>query len=138
MCLDMTETCVYVFISRFLPFFFFLFFQRMNSEFTVQRQKLLFMHCSSTVHGTYSHFIQKKYIKNGSHSTIHTFKNYFATVFSVLVKINCIQMDPMCWKILTGFYRYGSKRTSCGLTLNKWLLIFFPPFLRDYILSQMD
>ena len=25
----------------------------------------------------------RKKIKNGSHSTIHTFKNYFATVFSV-------------------------------------------------------
>ena len=80
----MTKTCVYVFISRFLPFFFFLFFfQRMNSEFTVQRQKSLFMHCSTlftycsiTVHAF-------KNIKNGSHGTFHTFKNYFATVFSV-------------------------------------------------------
>ena len=32
-------------------------------------QKTLFMHCSCTVHR--------------SHDTIHTFKNYFATVFSV-------------------------------------------------------
>ena len=28
-------------------------------------------------------FFIKFFIKNGSHSTIHTFKNYFATVFSV-------------------------------------------------------
>ena len=41
-----------------------------------QRQKLLFMHCSSTVHVF-------KNIKNGSHDTIYTFKNYFATVFLV-------------------------------------------------------
>ena len=35
-----------------------------------------------TVHGTCNHFIQKKiYIKNGFHSTIHIFKNYFVTVF---------------------------------------------------------
>ena len=27
--------------------------------------------------------------------TIHTFKNYFATVFSVFSKISCIQMDPV-------------------------------------------
>ena len=32
-----------------------------------------------TVHMTHKYFIQKKW----SHSTIHTFKNYFATVFSV-------------------------------------------------------
>ena len=29
-----------------------------------------------------------------SHDTIHTFKNYFITVFSVSVKISCIQTDP--------------------------------------------
>ena len=33
--------------------------------------------------------------KNGSHSTIHTFKNYFATVFSVFSKISGIQTDPI-------------------------------------------
>ena len=62
------------------PSFFFLlfifFFQRMNSKFTVQRQRSLFMHCSSTVHAF-------KNIKNESHGTFHTFKNYFVTVFSV-------------------------------------------------------
>ena len=31
------------------------------------------------------------FIKNRSHGTIHTFKNYFATIFSVF---NCIQMNP--------------------------------------------
>ena len=42
-----------------------------------------------------------KNIKNGSHGTIHTFKNYFATVFldfgfqfSVSAKISSIQTDP--------------------------------------------
>ena len=36
------------------------------------------------------------FIKNGSHSTIHTFKNYFVTVFSVFSfsKINSIQTNP--------------------------------------------
>ena len=41
-----------------------------------KRQKSLFTHCNSTVHAF-------KYIKNESHDTIHTFKNYFTTVFSV-------------------------------------------------------
>ena len=36
------------------------------------------------------------FIKNGSHGTIHIFKNYFTTVFSVFSKINCIQMDSQC------------------------------------------
>ena len=39
----------------------------------------------------FNHF----FIKNGSHNTIHTFKNYFATVFSVSVKISSIQTDPI-------------------------------------------
>ena len=38
------------------------------------------------------------FIKNGSHGTIHTFKNYFATIFSVFSfsKISSIQTDPKC------------------------------------------
>ena len=36
----------------------------------------MFMYCSSNVHVF-------KNIKNESHSTFHTFKNYFVTVFSV-------------------------------------------------------
>ena len=34
------------------------------------------------------------FIKNGSHNTIYTFENYFATVFSVSAKINSIQTHP--------------------------------------------
>ena len=40
-----------------------------------------------TVHRTHKpHFLVTFFIKNGSHDTIHTFKNYFATVFSVVSK----------------------------------------------------
>ena len=39
-------------------------------------------------------FFNKTLIKNGSHGTIHTFKNYFATVFSVFSKISSIQTYP--------------------------------------------
>ena len=43
------------------------------------------------------------------HSTIYTFKNYFAIVFSVFSKISCIQMNPKpkCledWKYFILFY----------------------------------
>ena len=34
------------------------------------------------------------FIKNGSHDTIYTFKNYFVTIFSIFSKIDCIQTDP--------------------------------------------
>ena len=39
-------------------------------------------------------FFNKTFIKNGSHDTIHAFKNYFATIFSVFSKISGIQINP--------------------------------------------
>ena len=68
------------FTFTFQPFFFFF-----STRFFL-RQLSLFMHCSSTVHALFMRPIAtllKKNIKNGSHGTIYTFKNYFATVFSV-------------------------------------------------------
>ena len=38
-------------------------------------------------------FLNKTFIKNGFHDTIHTFKNYFVTVFSVFRKISSIQTN---------------------------------------------
>ena len=35
-------------------------------------------------------FFNKIFIKSGSYDTIHTFKNYFVTIFSVFNKINGI------------------------------------------------
>ena len=80
------ESCI-VFFSLFFFFFFFLL-----SRILGRRQNLLFMrqislftHYSGTVHvlfmGPTSTLLKK--IKNESHNTIHTFKNYFAIVFSV-------------------------------------------------------
>ena len=69
--------------SAFSLFFFFCFhaFQGGRRQILLfMRQMSLFMQCSGTVHGTHIHFIQNK---NGPHGTIHIFKNYFATVFSV-------------------------------------------------------
>ena len=82
MCLDLAFCAFHV-----LCFFFFFF-----HAFQLQGQLALL----STVHGTHIHFIQEKNIKNKSHDTIHIFKNYFVTVFSVFSKISCIQMDPKC------------------------------------------
>ena len=38
------------------------------------------IHCSPN---SQTSFLNKIFIKNGSHGTVHTFKNYFAIVFSV-------------------------------------------------------
>ena len=76
-CLDSAFSHVYVLCL------FFFFFARVNSNLTwVHCSRTVWyclctiQHCSCTVHVL-------KNIKNGSHDTIYTIKNYFATVFSV-------------------------------------------------------
>ena len=72
----------------FLSFFFF--FLAACFEFlAVNSAPVHYSQVSQT--SLFRHF----FIKNGSHSTIHTFKNYFATVFSVFSfkKISFIQTD---------------------------------------------
>ena len=81
--------------SRFLLFFFFcLYLLTLRDRFYCCEQC---MHCSYTV---YILFTYLKNIKNGSHDTIYTFKNYFATVFLVFsfqfsATISSIQTDPL-------------------------------------------
>ena len=76
-------------ISNICIFLFFFFF--LDAHIVVLETKCtvytLFMGPTTTL-------FRKKNIKNGSHNTIHTFKNYFATVFSIFSKISCIQTDP--------------------------------------------
>ena len=71
----------------FVFFFFFLFCPKI---FTFGGQNILlwvlFMHCTYTIHIL-------KNIKNGSHDTIHTFKNYFTIVFSVF-SFNNNKLNP--------------------------------------------
>ena len=64
----------------------------------------LFIHCSGIIHVLFMRStvtLYKKNIKNGFHDTIHIFKNYFVTVFSVfnfqfsvLTTITSIQTYP--------------------------------------------
>ena len=81
-CLDWAYCASAFWVSRF--HFFFFFFQRL---WTVTA---LFLHMDSMCRRQSALFIEpkplysgKKYIKNGSHGNIHTFKNCFATMFSV-------------------------------------------------------
>ena len=72
-------------------FFFFFFFSRVlgycsycsmnsNRKYWLSAVNSVHMHCLR-IHKF--HFLSIFLIKNGSHITNHTFKNYFATVFSV-------------------------------------------------------
>ena len=107
---------VCVFISMFSFFFsFFLFFIHAfqgDKIYCLQLQQ----YCLRTVHGTHSHFIQNKNIKNRSHGTINTFKNYFAIVFSIFsfqfsvsTKISSIQTAPIYNQCPTHRLMLGSK-----------------------------
>ena len=87
--------------------FLFFFSARKNSNCIVRAHGFTVQETKGTVHSTYNHFIQKKiYIKNGSHGTIHTFKNYFATVFSVFSKISCIRIDLTYFENITIDYTF--------------------------------
>ena len=78
--LDPNYFCVHVFWAAFFSSFFFFFGSAAIVDFVNCEQciRALFTVPQITL---FSHF----FIKNRSHSTIYTFKNYFATVFSVSV-----------------------------------------------------
>ena len=79
--LDPNYFCVHVFWATFFSFFFFFFF---GSAAIID-----FVNCEQYIHALFTvpqiTLFSKFFIKNGSHSTIYIFKNYFATVFSVSV-----------------------------------------------------
>ena len=87
MCVFGFQVCVSK--LRLVPFFFF--FSRVlvycgycsvnsNRKCWLSAVNSAHMHCLRTHK---FHFFINFFIKNGSHITIHIFKNYFATVFSV-------------------------------------------------------
>ena len=63
--------------------FFFFFPTARVSKGTKSIVRILFNTIHALFMGPTVTLFRKKNIKNGSHGTIHTFKNYFATVFSV-------------------------------------------------------
>ena len=78
--------------SRVFSFFFFFFWLQPHL-LTKSAVNSTLVHCLRIPQIT---FFNNFFIKNGSHDTIHTFKNYFATVFSIFSfsKIISIQTDP--------------------------------------------
>ena len=89
---------------RFFNFFFFFFLEKHVSIF------------SSGSHALFKGPINL--IKNGSQNTIHTFKNYFAMMFSVFSKISGIQTHPKC---------------AFGYQLKNQLILLFSLFLLLFI-----
>ena len=88
--------CSVLLRPRFLLFFFLRTWTVISHGFTVY---VLF----NTVHTLFNTVHVLKNIKNRSHDTIYTFKNYFATVFSVFsfkfsATISSIQTDPKCMR----------------------------------------
>ena len=74
-----------------ITFCFFFFFSQPHylTKSTINSARV---HCSWIPQiSLFSYF----FIKNLSHGTIHTFKNYFVTMFSVSAKISSIQTDPI-------------------------------------------
>ena len=66
----------------------------MNSNCTVYAHGFTIQETNCTFHILFTDpqpLYSEKNIKNWSYSTIHTFKNYFVTVFSIFSKISCIQ-----------------------------------------------
>ena len=79
----------FTFCAFSFPFFFFLLSRMFWLFFREQCIRALFTVPQISL---FSNF----FIKNESHDTIHSFKNYFATVFSVFScsKISSIKTDP--------------------------------------------
>ena len=84
------DLCLQIHVCVSFLFYFFLFFiPAACFDFLAVSAS---MHCSQV---TQTLLFNNFFFKNGSHNTIHTFKNYFAIMFSVFSssKISSIQTD---------------------------------------------
>ena len=107
-CLDPTYWRLRLALARFLFFFFFSFFFFSTAVIDISPMNSTPVYCSRDPQiSLFSNF----FIKNGSHGTIHIFKNYFATVFSVFSfsKISSIQTDLRVQCKNVGFHVLGLK-----------------------------
>ena len=87
----------------------FFFSVRIDSNYTVHKHGFTIQETKCTVHWTYNHFIQKKNIKNGSHTALFTHLKIILLQcfrFSVFSKISCIQTDPTYFENLTIDYMF--------------------------------
>ena len=98
-----------------VSFSFFLFFStHMNSNCIVHAHGFTVQETKYTVHAPFTYcswdpqpLYAEKIFKNGSHGTIHTFKNYFVTVFLIFSfqQNNLYPNEPLFFKKYFRFYR---------------------------------
>ena len=118
--------------STFSVFFFFFFFLPPFFEFGGQILMFwtvytLFTHCAYTVHVL-------KNIKNWSHDTIYTFKNYFATVFSVFSNNKLNPNGPISCGPFLCITFYTSRFISCHKLPDIWpRFLVSNDFLSDFL-----
>ena len=115
-------------------FFLFFFLLSRETDFTIQRQILLFIYCFVTVHHCSDTVHTLKNIKNRPYNIIYTFKNYFATVFSVFsfqfsisATISSIQMDPYT---LPNRHSCKTFRQTWSEKIQHIILTYLPHFCR--------
>ena len=109
-CLDCADSCVFSYI-----FFFF------SAREQYPHMGSLFTYCSCTVHAL-------KNIKNGSHNTIHAFKNYLLQYFQFLVfSFSNNKLNP------NGPYKYAS---LADVIWDIYLFIFVLILLFWFILKE--
>ena len=111
---------------RFLSFFFFFSFSSFQPQWLIRSSvNSTLMHCSWIPQiPLFINF----FIKNRSHSTIHIFKNYFATVFSVFSfsKISYIQTNPTLFRVrflasnYLPLYPYSSQNKNFKRRIINW------------------
>ena len=78
----------FFYVSHYAFQHFFFFFTPLRSTFKYFPVSIVYY-----LRDPQTFFSNKTFIKNEFHSTIHTFKNYFITVFLIFSKISCIQTD---------------------------------------------
>ena len=115
--LDPNYFCVYVLELRFSLLFFFC-CSAAIVDFVICKQCILALFTIPQII-----FFSNFFIKNGSHGTIYTFKNYFTTIFSVSIfsfsknKLNLNTPNYSCVYVLhcvflSFFFFFGSARNS--------------------------
>ena len=117
-------------MSTFFPhvFLFFFFFQPTIVDFVNCEQCICVLFTIPQII-LFSNF----FIKNGSHNTIYTFKNYFVTVFSVLVfNFSKNKLNPNTPIVSDGF-RFLEKQQNFTNKIEE-IIVYFQSIINAYSL----
>ena len=121
-----------------LAFWLFFFFFFLKSQFS--RDYALFSGSHACLQDPQTSFFNKTFIKNESYGTIYTFKNYFATVFSIFSfqqnkrypnesLVFCLLVQVACSTLPKKCSLFGLLRERIGLFIS-------PPWIPIYVLDQ--